>query len=137
MSPPTHDRHASGRTRDSGSAGRSRSPAATCSRSLTVDDTTTITTSQHPTDGNTDLSDHESTSNTGDKEQDPARKRRQRTKCHTKVIEEGNKSDKDLPPLELALRESPEILKCICSPNCDRPRLSQIPIASLRTLPPC
>src|ERR1700761_1747182 len=93
MSPPTHDRHASGRTRDSVSAGRSRSPAATCSRSLTVDDTTTITTSQHPTDGNTDLSDHESTSNTGNKEQDPARKRRRRTKCHTKVIEEGNESN--------------------------------------------
>src|SRR6201996_8845184 len=121
MSPPTHGRHASGRMHDSGSAGQSCSPAATRSRSLTVDDTTTITTSQHPTDGNTDLSDHESASNTGDKEQDPARKCCRRTKCRTKVIEEGNESNKDLPPLELALCELPEILQCICSPNRDRP----------------
>ena len=124
MSPPTHSRRASGRTRDSGSAGRSRSPAAIRSTPLSVDDTITITTSEHPTDGNRDLSGHESTSNTVDKEQDPVRKRRRLTKSNKrreKAIEEGNESDKDLPPLELELRESTEILKCICSPNLDRP----------------
>src|ERR1700761_1958272 len=75
MSTATRGRHISGRSQNFGSAAHSQSPHATRSQSHTVDDTTTIPTSEHPTDDNTNLSEHESTLTTDDREQEPVRKR--------------------------------------------------------------
>src|ERR1700761_4214160 len=113
MSTATRGRHISGRSRNFGSAACSQSPRATCSQSHTVNDTTTIPTSEHPTDNNTNLSEHESTLTTDDREQEPVRKRRRLTRSRPhreKVIEEGDQSDPGLPHLELKLCELQEIL---------------------------
>jgi len=113
MSTAAHGRNASGACRNPGPAGRTRSPRATRSTSHTVDDTTTLPASEHPTDNNTTLSAHDSTSSSSNKEPERIKKRRRLTKSkprQTKVIEEGDESDKDLTPLELALRELPEVV---------------------------
>src|ERR1700761_7632319 len=105
--------HTSGRSRNFGLVARSQSPRATRSQSHTVNDTTTIPTCEHPTDDNTNLSEHESTLTTDDREQEPVRKRCRLTRSRPrqeKVIEEGDQSDPGLPPLELKLCESQEIL---------------------------
>jgi|ERR1700761_743630 len=123
MSATARGRHVSGRSRNSGSAGRSNFPRATRS-SPSVDDTTTTPPSAQPINSNTELSDNESTSSTGDNEEEHVSKRRRLTKSRPrreKAIEEGDESDQDLPPLELSLRESPEILDYIYLPDLDRP----------------
>src|ERR1700761_4346820 len=103
MSTATCGRHISGRSRNFGSAAHSQSPRATRSQSHTVDDTTTIPTSEHPTDDNTNLSEHEATLTTDDREPEPVRKCRRLTRSRPrreKVIEEGAKSDPGAPHLE-------------------------------------
>src|ERR1700761_160817 len=107
MSAIARDQHATGKSRNLGS------PCATRSSSHTVDDTTTVPSSEPPTEGNSTLSDQDSTLSASDTEEEAVRKRRRGTKSRSRpepVIAEGDQSEPDLPPLELELRESPVTL---------------------------
>ena len=137
MSATARDQRATGKSRNLGSA---QSPRATRSTSNTVDDITTVPASEPPTDGNSTLSDQDSTSSDSDKGEEPVRKRRRGTQSRSRpepVIEEDDQSEPDLPPLELALREYPVTLQCMYLPDLGRPCPSQVHSRRLLSFSPC
>src|ERR1700761_3894605 len=97
------------------------SPAtrATHAPSRTLTDTTTLPPSDNSSGDDINLSDHESASSVGDRDQRPTKKSRRRTKSKKRrqtSVEGEAQIDKSLPPLERALRESPATVKHIYLP---------------------
>src|ERR1700761_1915333 len=119
MSAKTRGGRAPARSRPGSTDRASPATRATHAPSCTLTNTTTLPPSDNSSGDDINLSDHESTSSVGDTEQQPTKKRHQRTKSKKRrqtSVEGEAQIDKSLRPLECSLRESPTTIKCMYSP---------------------